>query len=203
MSLGCDSRSPIAPAPSSLITFDVTGRLDQSCEVISFQACETAAFGSGIAAGTSVSGRISIDPETPQTVVLKQDNYSAVRYFGVRVSLTVGSVTLSGNDPASTYVEIDSMSNYEQDVVTIMQGFPSGKIAGLSIDFAQIALPVTPSRFPDVSLVKDPSVFQAGIGGPKGASILIKHHTRPEYSIFGIAAPGPVSSGPVTSIVLH
>lgn len=197
--VACDA-NPASPIPSSYITFEFAGTIDQSCNVIGAQACDAAPFGSGIPMGTQMTGRFSLDPATPPTVVLKTDTYAAVRYPGVIVNMTVGSVALAGNDAASTYLEIDSLSTLEQDVLTIPRGFPSGRVAGLSVDFAQVGLRVVPTRFPDVSLIEDASLFQAGLGITDGASVAIKHHSDPNFGVFGIVAPGPLASGPITSI---
>jgi hypothetical protein len=94
----CGASSPISPSSATAVTLEFNGTLQRSCTVNAGHSCEDAAFGSGIAPGTAISGHLRFDPNILGVAILSTAQSRLISYAGVAVDLTVGSSVVSGND---------------------------------------------------------------------------------------------------------
>jgi hypothetical protein len=198
--VGCGSKDAAAPSPILGVALAFEGTLSSSCDVISFQACEPAPFGTGVAPGTPVTGTFTLDNAAEAEVILQTATYSTIRYQGVLVEITVNGVTLTSNDPRSNYVQINSTPTYENYTITIPDGFRGGTVAGLSVDYAHLMFPIVPPTFPATTPPREAAAFQAGLTQSSGAGIVLKHHSDPRYAMYGAVAPGTLLSGTITTL---
>jgi hypothetical protein len=196
------SKDVSAPSPSSIVgvAMAFSGTFSSSCDVISFQSCEPGPFGTGVAPGTPVTGTFTLDSTSEAQVILQTENYVAVRYTGVLVEVTLKGVTLTSNDPTSSYVEIYATPTYERYTITVPDGFRGGTVAGLSIDYAHLSFPIIPPVFPVTAPPREAAVFQPGLTQSPGAGIVLKHHRDKRYAMFGTVAPGPIVTGTITTL---
>lgn len=192
--------------PSSIrnaVTFEFEGTVTESCEYVSLQACTPSTFGSGVAAGTPVTGRLTIDPQAPIFSQIKQEAYASTSYIGAGVELTIGASTVRNNTWADARVEVDAAATFMQWAVMGSGGFHSGQVAGLPIHFFAIGFPIAPSRFPDTSLATDSTLFDQGLRDrPDNATFLVKYIPEPAFRTPGIdvIAIGPALVGHITAI---
>ncbi len=124
------SLDPVAPGASSAnVTFAVRGVVGRDCHVCGVGSAQ---FGTGIPAGTPLAATFTFDPRTPPTPTFEPNR---VDYFGVSVLVTVGSASLSGNDPSMAKIQIADGPPYGDSYSLIVDGgFRTGSIAGVSID---------------------------------------------------------------------
>jgi len=149
--------------------------------------------------GATVHVEVSFDSTTSAVTIVERDDTVYKRYYGADLTLEVAGNTLSGTDPATTYIDVVTSALVHTVQVIAMRGFASGRVAGLSIDFFQLGLRVTPTRHPDASLPTRSSAFEAAIAeGP--FAVVLKHHDNANYWQFGAVAPGPMTSGQITAV---
>ncbi len=156
-----------------------------------------------MAAGTPVTGRLTIDPQAPIFSQIKQEAYASTSYIGAGVELTIGGTTVRNNTWADARVEVDAAATFMQWAVMGSGGFHSGQVAGLPIHYFTIALPIAPSRFPDTSLATDSALFDQGLRDrPDNATFYVKYIPDPAFRTPGIdvIAIGPVLVGRITAI---
>lgn len=197
----CGERGPTPTVPGFKhnVVLMLEGQLTTSCEVMSFQECEDAPFGSGVAPGTPVTLRVTYDSATSPISIVHLDDLEVVRYYGVTAELSVGGAKLPIETTPSTYIEIASTPDEYTMLVTMSRGFEDGTVGGLSVDYAVAELRITPSRHPDVSLPRSDAEFSAALSsGP--FTIALKHHSDPELASFGLVAPGSIVYGEITTV---
>jgi len=190
----CGVFSPASPSSPSAVTFEFDGTFQRSCTVNADHSCNAAPFGSGVAPGTPVTGHLRFDPNTRGVAILNTDQSRLISYAGVAVDFTVGTSVVSGNDSSIGALEVDSYGDGTGDQfgVTIVRGFRSGQVAGLGIDCFLIVLPIVPSRFPDASLPRAPSIFDLTLqyAGAPLARVDICHYASPDLWPLALEGPG-------------
>jgi hypothetical protein len=199
---GGSSTSPTHP-PVSGVTFEMQGVVLGSCAAAGLGPCPDSPFGAGVAPGTPFTGHVTFDPNTTPVALSTLATSRAVRFFGVSVDFTVGSQTVSGNNPTTSFIELDSGTTFEQFTVTVNDGFSSGQIGGLPINVGVFNLQIVPTQFPNATLPADPHVFDAALGAPGGGVFLVQHAFDPSLAVLGLLAPGSRLQGQVTSVRLR
>jgi len=196
---GCRSDSATAPELTPNVALVFEGTLTEFCNVISFQSCVDAPFGSGIQSGTSVRADVSFDSTTPAITAVNQPDFVSKRYYGADVNVRLGNTILSGADPAWTYIDVTTYPTLHFVSIVAMRGFPSAMVGGLSIDFFQLSLRISPTRHPDASLPTSAAAFTAALA-TEPFGVVLKHHDNPNFWQFGATAPGPMAGGNITSV---
>jgi hypothetical protein len=165
--------------------------------------CDDAPFGSGVAPGTAISGHLTFDPNMPGVIILSAATSRLVSYSGVAVDFILGSSLVSGNDSSLGALEVDSYSDQcDQFGLTVARGFRVGQVAGLSVDYFSLVLPIVPTRFPDASLPRNPNIFDLNLqyAGAPLASVVISHYASPDLAF--VDWPGSRLQGQIRTVKL-
>jgi hypothetical protein len=139
------------------VTFEFDGTIGLQCFVCGEGSDQ---FGTGVVPGTPVSGRYTFDSAT---IGIPAPSPNRTNYFGVSAEFSVGSESISGNDPSMAHIEIadDTGDSYS---LVVLGGFSSGTIAGESIENFYWVVSGTSSLFSDLSLPLDPDFFGPSLG---------------------------------------
>lgn len=198
---GCGGGKTAAPRAVVGVPVAFEATIDRSCEYSQiFNICGAAVFGVGVPAGTTLAGQFTLDSLSTPVVQVDVPGTRTVRYKGVVAEVTISGLTLSDNDPNSSYVEVDVTPASERYTVIVANGFRTGTLAGVSVDFAEIDLEIAPSRYPDARPPRTAAAFQGLFGLHGSPAIYLKHHADPRLTYLGGLAPGPRLEGRITAI---
>ena len=179
--------------------FTISGSIGGSCNLINASTCPVAPFGTGVASGTAFSGHFLLDSAAKATDVVTTATSTSARFHNVIVDLTIGDVTLKNNDIASTYVQVEASMAAHTYTIVLPHGFSSGVLGGLTVDYAEITLPIVPSRYPDITPPRDLAAFQPAIQLKLGSVVMLKHSIDTSLGL-GQFSPGSLLFAAVTGI---
>jgi hypothetical protein len=181
------------------VLFTLTGGIGGACTLVAANLCNSGQFGSGVQTTTPFRAHFLLDSAATTADLVTTASSTTVRYEGLRADFTVGDVTLSANDVASSYVRIDASRSAETYTIVLPHGFSSGTLAGLSVDYVEITLPIVPSRYPDVTPPRDLAAFQPAIQLRLGSIVMLKHNANNVLDL-GVFTPGTLLFAAVTGI---
>lgn len=149
----------ITVTQNASVTFSFEGVIGLSCFVC---GAGSSSFGTGVAAGTRLTGTYSFDPTTPPTPSFEPNRVS---YYGVAVQFTVGSESVTGNESSQARIDIyNGPPQGDSYSLIVLGGFRSGTIAGRSIDQFLWILSDTSDLFSNTSLPLTPTFFRGQYG---------------------------------------